>query len=42
MSAWAADASPGKLDDFFCIPLKIPYCGVDLGESDLHFFSLST
>ena len=31
-----------KLDDFFCVPLKIPYRGVDLGESDLHFFSLPT
>jgi hypothetical protein len=33
---------PCELDDFLCIALKIPNRGVDLGESNLHFFSLST
>ena len=33
---------PRELDDFLRIPLKIPDRGVDLGESDLHFFSLAT
>jgi hypothetical protein len=32
----------GKLDNFLRIPLKIPYGGVDLSESDLHLSSLST
>jgi hypothetical protein len=32
----------GKIDDFLCIPPKISYRGVDLGESDLHFSSLPT
>ena len=33
---------PGELDDFLRISLKIPNRGVDLGKSDLHFYSLST
>jgi hypothetical protein len=33
---------PRELNDFLCIALKIPNRGVDLGESNLHFFSLST
>ncbi len=33
---------PRELDNFLCIPLKIPNRGVDLSESDLHFFSLAT
>src|ERR1700761_2988708 len=33
---------PREVDDFLCIPLEIPYRRVDLGESNLHFFSLST